>query len=129
MGTLIFRLYFPLFLVLYFSAKVCEEKLRYAAYNCVAIDTDMSPWEEWSPYCFTDRCTRHNSLLDADIFPTFITITSQMPNNQQLYIINNFMETWKSLTVVFVNLFCAEVGKRKNSSSYLKQNRQNSEYF
>lgn len=27
-------------------AKVCEEKLRYAAYNCVAIDTDMSPWEE-----------------------------------------------------------------------------------
>lgn len=28
------------------SAKVCEEKLRYAAYNCVAIDTDMSPWEE-----------------------------------------------------------------------------------
>ncbi|NXD14182.1 HECD3 ligase, partial [Nothocercus nigrocapillus] len=26
-------------------AKVCEEKLRYAAYNCVAIDTDMSPWE------------------------------------------------------------------------------------
>lgn len=29
-----------------FSAKVCEEKLRYAAYNCVAIDTDMSPWEE-----------------------------------------------------------------------------------
>lgn len=30
------------------SAKVCEEKLRYAAYNCVAIDTDMSPWEEWS---------------------------------------------------------------------------------
>ncbi|TKS79447.1 E3 ubiquitin-protein ligase HECTD3 [Collichthys lucidus] len=28
------------------GAKVCEEKLRYAAYNCVAIDTDMSPWEE-----------------------------------------------------------------------------------
>lgn len=28
------------------SAMVCEEKLRYAAYNCVAIDTDMSPWEE-----------------------------------------------------------------------------------
>ncbi|KAL2301823.1 hypothetical protein Nmel_011222 [Mimus melanotis] len=27
-------------------AKVCEEKLRYAAYNCVAIDTDMSPWED-----------------------------------------------------------------------------------
>lgn len=27
-------------------AKICEEKLRYAAYNCVAIDTDMSPWEE-----------------------------------------------------------------------------------
>ncbi|KAG2461844.1 HECD3 ligase, partial [Polypterus senegalus] len=24
------------------GAKVCEEKLRYAAYNCVAIDTDMS---------------------------------------------------------------------------------------
>ncbi|ETE72039.1 E3 ubiquitin-protein ligase HECTD3, partial [Ophiophagus hannah] len=28
------------------GAKVCEEKLRYAAYNCVAIDTDMSPWED-----------------------------------------------------------------------------------
>ncbi|XP_028667080.1 E3 ubiquitin-protein ligase HECTD3 isoform X2 [Erpetoichthys calabaricus] len=35
-----------LFLPNYPSAKVCEEKLRYAAYNCVAIDTDMSPWEE-----------------------------------------------------------------------------------
>lgn len=35
-----------LFLFLFCSAKVCEEKLRYAAYNCVAIDTDMSPWEE-----------------------------------------------------------------------------------
>ncbi|KAM4722366.1 E3 ubiquitin-protein ligase HECTD3 [Rhinophrynus dorsalis] len=35
-----------LYLPNYASAKVCEEKLRYAAYNCVAIDTDMSPWEE-----------------------------------------------------------------------------------
>ncbi|XP_077190058.1 E3 ubiquitin-protein ligase HECTD3 [Paroedura picta] len=35
-----------LFLPNYVSAKVCEEKLRYAAYNCVAIDTDMCPWEE-----------------------------------------------------------------------------------
>ncbi|XP_010862687.1 E3 ubiquitin-protein ligase HECTD3 isoform X2 [Esox lucius] len=35
-----------LYLPNYRSAKVCEEKLRYAAYNCVAIDTDMSPWEE-----------------------------------------------------------------------------------
>ncbi|XP_043941699.1 E3 ubiquitin-protein ligase HECTD3 [Protopterus annectens] len=35
-----------LFLPNYPSAKICEEKLRYAAYNCVAIDTDMSPWEE-----------------------------------------------------------------------------------
>ncbi|XP_030061835.1 E3 ubiquitin-protein ligase HECTD3 [Microcaecilia unicolor] len=35
-----------LFLPKYASAKICEEKLRYAAYNCVAIDTDMSPWEE-----------------------------------------------------------------------------------
>lgn len=35
-----------LYLPRYPSAKVCEEKLRYAAYNCVAIDTDMSPWEE-----------------------------------------------------------------------------------
>ncbi|KAJ6659445.1 hypothetical protein lerEdw1_018679 [Lerista edwardsae] len=35
-----------LFLPNYASAKICEEKLRYAAYNCVAIDTDMSPWEE-----------------------------------------------------------------------------------
>lgn len=29
-----------------FSAKVAEEKIRYAAYNCLAIDTDVSPWEE-----------------------------------------------------------------------------------
>ncbi|XP_072366834.1 E3 ubiquitin-protein ligase HECTD3 [Scyliorhinus torazame] len=35
-----------LFLPNYSSAKLCEEKLRYAAYNCVAIDTDMVPWEE-----------------------------------------------------------------------------------
>uniref|UniRef100_A0A4W5K3Y1 HECT domain containing 3 n=1 Tax=Hucho hucho TaxID=62062 RepID=A0A4W5K3Y1_9TELE len=35
-----------LYLPNYPSAKVCEDKLRYAAYNCVAIDTDMSPWEE-----------------------------------------------------------------------------------
>uniref|UniRef100_A0A7M4FJC7 HECT domain E3 ubiquitin protein ligase 3 n=1 Tax=Crocodylus porosus TaxID=8502 RepID=A0A7M4FJC7_CROPO len=35
-----------LFLPNYATAKICEEKLRYAAYNCVAIDTDMSPWEE-----------------------------------------------------------------------------------
>lgn len=35
-----------LYLPNYPSAKICEEKLRYAAYNCVAIDTDMSPWEE-----------------------------------------------------------------------------------
>uniref|UniRef100_A0A8C5QDY3 E3 ubiquitin-protein ligase HECTD3 n=1 Tax=Leptobrachium leishanense TaxID=445787 RepID=A0A8C5QDY3_9ANUR len=35
-----------LYLPKYPSAKVCEEKLRYAAYNCVAIDADMSPWEE-----------------------------------------------------------------------------------
>ncbi|MGH0185882.1 UNVERIFIED_CONTAM: hypothetical protein FKN15_019390 [Acipenser sinensis] len=32
-----------LFLPNYPSAKVCEEKLRYAAYNCVAIDTDIGP--------------------------------------------------------------------------------------
>nr|XP_054765264.1 E3 ubiquitin-protein ligase HECTD3-like [Lytechinus pictus] len=35
-----------LFLPVYSSAKITEEKLRYAAYNCVAIDTDMSPWDE-----------------------------------------------------------------------------------
>ncbi|KAM4641143.1 E3 ubiquitin-protein ligase HECTD3 isoform 2-T3 [Discoglossus pictus] len=35
-----------LYLPNYPSAKICEEKLRYAAYNCVAIDTDVSPWEE-----------------------------------------------------------------------------------
>ncbi|KAM9469270.1 E3 ubiquitin-protein ligase HECTD3-like isoform 2-T2 [Clarias gariepinus] len=35
-----------LYLPEYPSAKVCEEKLRYAAYNCVAIDTDMNTWEE-----------------------------------------------------------------------------------
>ncbi|XP_076441534.1 E3 ubiquitin-protein ligase HECTD3-like [Babylonia areolata] len=34
-----------LYLPYYSSAKVCEEKLRYAAYNCIAIDTDMNPWE------------------------------------------------------------------------------------
>ena len=28
------------------SAKIAEERIRYAAYNCVAIDTDVSPWEE-----------------------------------------------------------------------------------
>jgi len=26
-----------------FSVKMMEEKLRYAAYNCMAIDTDTSP--------------------------------------------------------------------------------------
>lgn len=35
-----------LFLPEYSSAKVAEEKIRYAAYNCLAIDTDVSPWEE-----------------------------------------------------------------------------------
>ncbi|XP_065069856.1 E3 ubiquitin-protein ligase HECTD3-like [Rhopilema esculentum] len=35
-----------LFLPSYSSAQVAEEKLRYAAYNCIAIDADMSPWEE-----------------------------------------------------------------------------------
>uniref|UniRef100_A0A8C5QNN2 E3 ubiquitin-protein ligase HECTD3 n=1 Tax=Leptobrachium leishanense TaxID=445787 RepID=A0A8C5QNN2_9ANUR len=35
-----------LYLPRYPSAKVCEEKLRYAAYNCVSIDTDLRPWEE-----------------------------------------------------------------------------------
>lgn len=35
-----------LYLPSYSSATMAEEKIRYAAYNCVAIDTDMSPWEE-----------------------------------------------------------------------------------
>lgn len=35
-----------LYLPYYSSAKVAEEKLRYAAYNCIAIDTDMNPWED-----------------------------------------------------------------------------------
>lgn len=35
-----------LFLPTYTSASNAEEKLRYAAYNCIAIDADMSPWEE-----------------------------------------------------------------------------------
>lgn len=35
-----------LFLPEYSSARVAEEKIRYAAYNCLAIDTDVSPWEE-----------------------------------------------------------------------------------
>lgn len=72
-------LVFPLFLVLSCSAKVCEEKLRYAAYNCVAIDTDMSPWEEWSPYCFTDRCTRHNSVESR-----YLANFSPYPHNCQI---------------------------------------------
>ncbi|XP_065667346.1 uncharacterized protein LOC100214952 isoform X3 [Hydra vulgaris] len=33
-----------LFLPDYSSAAVCTEKLRYAIYNCVAIDADTSPW-------------------------------------------------------------------------------------
>ncbi|CAH1774452.1 unnamed protein product [Owenia fusiformis] len=35
-----------LYLPNYTCAKVAEAKLRYAAYNCVAIDTDMNPWDE-----------------------------------------------------------------------------------
>nr|KAG5697406.1 hypothetical protein BaRGS_008832 [Batillaria attramentaria] len=35
-----------LYLPYYSSAKMAEEKLRYAAYNCIAIDTDMNPWED-----------------------------------------------------------------------------------
>ena len=35
-----------LYLPSYSSAAMAEEKIRYAAYNCVAIDTDMSPWED-----------------------------------------------------------------------------------
>ena len=29
-----------------FSAKVAEEKIRYATYNCVDIDTDMNVYED-----------------------------------------------------------------------------------
>lgn len=29
-----------------FSAKIAEEKLRYATYNCMDIDTDMNLWED-----------------------------------------------------------------------------------
>ncbi|NWY94234.1 HECD3 ligase, partial [Loxia curvirostra] len=29
----------------YSSAKVCEELLRYAVYNCMSIDTDKDPWD------------------------------------------------------------------------------------
>jgi len=32
------------------SAKVMEEKLRYAAYNCIAIDTDTSPTRSYDDY-------------------------------------------------------------------------------
>ncbi|CAI9732140.1 E3 ubiquitin-protein ligase HECTD3-like isoform X2 [Octopus vulgaris] len=35
-----------LFMPRYSSAKIAEEKLQYAAYNCIAIDTDVSPWED-----------------------------------------------------------------------------------
>uniref|UniRef100_A0A8C3TY63 HECT domain E3 ubiquitin protein ligase 3 n=1 Tax=Catharus ustulatus TaxID=91951 RepID=A0A8C3TY63_CATUS len=34
------------FLPNYSSAKVCEEMLRYAVYNCMSIDTDKNPWDE-----------------------------------------------------------------------------------
>ena len=34
-----------LYLPPYTSVEQASEKLRYAAYNCVAIDTDLSPWE------------------------------------------------------------------------------------
>ena len=34
-----------LYLPNYSTAEQATQKLRYAAYNCVAIDTDMSPWE------------------------------------------------------------------------------------
>ncbi|XP_064625661.1 E3 ubiquitin-protein ligase HECTD3-like isoform X2 [Lineus longissimus] len=36
-----------LFLPNYSSAKAAEEKLRYAVYNCIAIDADMSHLDEW----------------------------------------------------------------------------------
>ena len=36
-----------LFLPNYTSAKIAEEKIRYAAYNCMDIDTDMNLWEEY----------------------------------------------------------------------------------
>jgi len=36
-----------LFLPNYSSAKIMEEKLRYAMYNCVSIDTDTSPLDEY----------------------------------------------------------------------------------
>ena len=43
------NLYF-FYLFIYFflihSSALAEEKLRYAAYNCIAIDADMSPWED-----------------------------------------------------------------------------------
>ncbi|CAE1286121.1 HECTD3 [Acanthosepion pharaonis] len=35
-----------LFMPKYSSAKLAEEKLQYAAYNCIAIDTDVSPWDD-----------------------------------------------------------------------------------
>lgn len=62
------------------SAKVCEEKLRYAAYNCVAIDTDMSPWEEWSLCCFIEQTlwmekscqVYHNNISWMPINPSCI---------------------------------------------------------
>uniref|UniRef100_A0A8C5HZZ3 E3 ubiquitin-protein ligase HECTD3-like n=1 Tax=Gouania willdenowi TaxID=441366 RepID=A0A8C5HZZ3_GOUWI len=34
-----------LYLPRYTSASICEEKLRYAAYSCVAIDNDVDAWE------------------------------------------------------------------------------------
>lgn len=44
------------------SAKLAEEKLQYAAYNCIAIDTDVSPWDDWflaAPFQFLSQTTNN----------------------------------------------------------------------
>jgi len=51
-----------------FSAKVMEEKLRYAAYNCIAIDTDTSPTRSYDDYWSKPR-------LRSDIFAPPISET------------------------------------------------------
>lgn len=90
------------FLVLLFvlscSAKVCEEKLRYAAYNCVAIDTDMSPWEEWSLCCFSKN-TLYFTVEWKEILPS---LSKYLHNCQLILAVYNkeLYETWKWIWVV-----------------------------
>ena len=48
-----------LYLPNYTSAKIAEEKIRYATYNCMDIDTDMNLWEDW------DQLNHHSNIGDS----------------------------------------------------------------